>query len=230
VFHGGFSIGRATAATVLAAIVLASGPLPRPTPAAAAAAEMNDYQFSASFSDVQGHGQWYYRQWDGASYTDMTWDAANNWWRGNCQYCDWYYLEHDGARYAELVWDSRRLRWNGSAEYVIVGPTVQHPDVGRESVRAWSAPRDGTVRVTAAGNGIQAATGREADGVGVRILRNSDAVWPASGYQTIPPGGRVPFEVMDVAVRKGDRLYFHVAHNSTTAYDTVTWVPIIQYA
>lgn len=40
-------------------------------------------QASANFSSTQGQGQWFYKEWNGSSYVNMTWDAANNRWKGS---------------------------------------------------------------------------------------------------------------------------------------------------
>ena len=32
---------------------------------------------------TQGQGNWYYQEWNGTSYTDMTWDTTYKWWRGS---------------------------------------------------------------------------------------------------------------------------------------------------
>lgn len=42
----------------------------------------DSYRFSDGFSAVQGGDQWSYKQWNGSSYSNMTWDAANSRWYG----------------------------------------------------------------------------------------------------------------------------------------------------
>ena len=45
------------------------------------------YKFSEGFSSTQGQNQWYYKQWNGSSYSDMTWNATNSNWQGSYTYC-----------------------------------------------------------------------------------------------------------------------------------------------
>ncbi|MHB1485303.1 MAG: hypothetical protein ACYCYI_11660 [Saccharofermentanales bacterium] len=43
------------------------------------------YQASAAFNDgigIQGKNQWYYQQWNGSSYTNLSWDNTNQRWQG----------------------------------------------------------------------------------------------------------------------------------------------------
>ncbi|MEJ3745048.1 hypothetical protein WEI85_17345 [Actinomycetes bacterium KLBMP 9797] len=156
------------------------------------------YNAWPDFSGVQGHHRWHYYEYDGAAYTPMTWDAANQ-------------------------------RWNGSATYLMLRPQSWHPDGGRDAVRAWVAPKDGTVTITSVMGAITAAAGSGADGVRVKVLRNSTNVWPASGYAVVPPGGGRPFDAVRVAVAAGDTLYFHVNQNGGSGYDSTVWVPAIAY-
>ncbi|HEY0827263.1 MAG TPA: hypothetical protein VGE40_04145, partial [Bacilli bacterium] len=45
--------------------------------------EYEKYSASSGFSSVQGTNQWYYKQWSGSSYSDMTWDSTNSRWKGS---------------------------------------------------------------------------------------------------------------------------------------------------
>ena len=44
------------------------------------------FQYTRDFSSTQGQNQCYYQYWNGNSYMDMTWNAADNSWHGNEQY------------------------------------------------------------------------------------------------------------------------------------------------
>ncbi|MCH5138375.1 right-handed parallel beta-helix repeat-containing protein, partial [Clostridiaceae bacterium UIB06] len=54
----------------------------------------NEYQgeantmstFSTDFSTTQGQGNWYYMEWNGSKYSNMTWDSSQNKWKGSYQY------------------------------------------------------------------------------------------------------------------------------------------------
>ncbi|HEY0827326.1 MAG TPA: hypothetical protein VGE40_04475 [Bacilli bacterium] len=41
------------------------------------------YKASVGFSTTQGANNWRYQQWNGSTYSDMTWDAVNSWWVGS---------------------------------------------------------------------------------------------------------------------------------------------------
>lgn len=43
--------------------------------------------FSIGFTSTQGKNHWFYKQWNGADYTDMVWDAIQNRWRGERDLC-----------------------------------------------------------------------------------------------------------------------------------------------
>jgi len=43
------------------------------------------YQASVGFSSTQGANGWYYQQWDGSTYSNMTWTGSN--WKGTDTYC-----------------------------------------------------------------------------------------------------------------------------------------------
>jgi hypothetical protein len=141
----------------------------------------------------------------------------------------WYYLEWDGSSYTQLSWDPANQRYQGSAFYLLVAPETAHPDAGHDAVRAWVAPRDGTVSITSVLGDITVANGTGADGVKVKVMKGGGNVWPASGYQLIPPGGSQPFDAIRVGVVKGDTLYFQLNQNGGTAYDTTVWVPAVAY-
>lgn len=39
------------------------------------------------FSSIQGRNNWYYQEWNGFAYRDMTFDASNNRWKGSREFC-----------------------------------------------------------------------------------------------------------------------------------------------
>lgn len=52
----------------------------------AAQTSTDAYQASTGFSSQQGLNQWYYQQWNGSSYSNMTWDSTNGRWKGTPNY------------------------------------------------------------------------------------------------------------------------------------------------
>jgi len=141
----------------------------------------------------------------------------------------WYYKEYDGTVYTPTTWDAANTRWQGSLQYLQIGPAHQHPETGRDSVRAWVAPRTGTIRIMSGLNGLTTDTNPDADGVQVRIVRNATNVWPSTGYTHIPGRASVPFDAIDLQVAEGDWIYFHERQWGTLSYDTLQWVPQITY-
>ncbi|OGS33729.1 MAG: hypothetical protein A2293_14340 [Elusimicrobia bacterium RIFOXYB2_FULL_49_7] len=64
------------------------------------------YEYSVDFSTTQGQNQWYYRYWKGTSSSAMSWDAANNRWKGDETYLllgrGWFHPGENGN--AVLDW------------------------------------------------------------------------------------------------------------------------------
>jgi len=86
------------------------------------------YRFQTDFSGTQGKAQWFYRQWDGASYSDMAWDAANGRWQGNCEFCiidrNWVHPDQNDA---VIAWQAPRagsLVVSGTLDSQTLDPTA----------------------------------------------------------------------------------------------------------
>ncbi|MGC4746249.1 hypothetical protein ACLQ28_11365 [Micromonospora sp. DT201] len=141
----------------------------------------------------------------------------------------WRYEEYDGVDYTPMTWDATHQRWQGTGSHLQIGSVSQHADGNRESVRAWVAPRAGTVRITSALGDLHIDNGPDADGVLVRLTRNSVNVWPATGRQKVGPAAKVPFPPIELTVAAGDTLRFHQHQNGTASFDTTIWVPKISY-
>lgn len=45
------------------------------------------YTASTDFSSTQGYRNWYYQQYTGSVYQNMTWDSGNSLWKGSYEYC-----------------------------------------------------------------------------------------------------------------------------------------------
>jgi len=78
------------------------------------------YRASAGFTSTQGANGWYYRQFDGVSYSDMTYDAAANRWQGNDPFCligpSWMHADlHQAVRVWKAPYEGRsrsKGRWS----------------------------------------------------------------------------------------------------------------------
>ncbi|MFC3799449.1 hypothetical protein [Cohnella sp. GCM10012308] len=78
------------------------------------------YEASSGFSQTQGANQWYYKQWDGSAYSDMTWDAANGRWKGAQTYVlVGSVLQHPDANDSVRAWlapKAGKIRVSGTAK------------------------------------------------------------------------------------------------------------------
>ena len=103
-----------------------------------------------------------------------------------------------------------------------------------DSLRRWTAPYDGVVRVEG-GVRLAAATAQEraasttADGVRVAIQHEAAELW-SDRIGARDDGDHHPTGVSEVAVRRGDRLYFRVQSVFDGALDEVSWNPRVTYA
>ncbi|HEY0829259.1 MAG TPA: hypothetical protein VGE40_14255 [Bacilli bacterium] len=187
------------------------------------------YSYWFKVSDIVTGRKWYYRQkveLNAAGFNKSKFNAKDDFSseQGREQ---WYYFQSNGTSYATMYWSAENSRWQGSNPYTLIMNSKQHPD-GNDSVRAWAAPRAGTISITSSGS-ISVSNGSLADGVKVRVLKNTTNVWPASGWQTVAAGGSVSFPSTTITVAQGDILYFAVNQNINNAYDTTNWIPIITY-
>jgi hypothetical protein len=184
------------------------------------------YRFKVSGvaeSDYPRLWRWLYRQkvtLNRAGFDKKTYNASTDFTSKQGEN-NWYNFTYDGSRYSEMVWDDSEFRWKGPDRFLLVASTGQHPDGGKDSVRAWLAPKNGIVHISAAN--ISVANGPDADGVGVKIVKNDVPIWPSTGYQRVSPGAGVVFGGADIAVAKNDTIYFHVNQNVGTAYDSTHW-------
>jgi hypothetical protein len=135
----------------------------------------------------------------------------------------WLYREFDGTNYIDMKWNG--TYWYGSYTYCQIGNgrTYMSPDVN-EAALGWRAPTTGTVTI----RGHVERPRIEGDGVAVRIVKNGQQIWPASGVQKIPPRFMAG-HVLRVSVAKEEIINFHVAQDGDGSYDTVYWMPEISY-
>jgi len=139
----------------------------------------------------------------------------------------WSYYQAYGGTYTPLTWDAANARWVGSSTYALMGADWQHPDA-TDTMRYWTAPRDGTVRIT----GVVAKQGPTfaGDGVNFKIMKNGVPVLPTSGLIGVSYNNAagVPHDVT-VNVVAGDKIQFLVNRHGTNAGDTTLWNPVVQY-
>ncbi len=101
-----------------------------------------------------------------------------------------------------------------------------------DMVRMWKAPFDGKVSINAPVNLIQDNSSergdyKKADGVRLTIQHKGNEIWfqsiGESDYSTYTPN------IKNLAVKKGDQIYFRVQSMFDGLYDKVNWNPEIAY-
>ena len=136
----------------------------------------------------------------------------------------WSYQQWNGSAYSNMTWNGPYCRWTGIAVFAIVGYNCQHPDSSYDSVRTWTSPSAGSLKIT--GTAKKQAGQTEGDGVVVTIKKNIDSLWTKtiSGSNTTGYSHSV-----STNVSIGDKIYFIVNKNSTITGDTTEWDPTIEY-
>jgi hypothetical protein len=63
----------------------------------------------------------------------------------------------------------------------------------------------------------------------VRIERNGQQIWPASGWAEVPSfGAPTSYQLKDVAFRGGDAIRFIVKRDGANRPQPIIWNPIIE--
>lgn len=132
----------------------------------------------------------------------------------------------DSDRYRRLRY--RSDEWYGSTywtgpDWTRVGKDWHHPGKDTPSVRRWTAPADGRVRIT--GRAAKADV-KGGDGVRVMIRHGAKTLWrseiEAKDDQGVEPK-------VEVEVRRGDAIRFVVHKRGRITCDTTRWDPVITY-
>ncbi len=97
------------------------------------------------------------------------------------------------------------------------------------SVRTWTAPRPGKIRMF--GRAFRDYYSRaKSSPMKVKILLNSESVWPASGWAEIPGGDLVgATHILERDVQEGDKVRFILDKALTEDDGVLAWMPVIQY-
>ncbi|GGD62289.1 hypothetical protein [Paenibacillus nasutitermitis] len=79
------------------------------------------YSASSGYSTTtQGANQWHYKQWNGTTYSDMTWDAANSRWKGAQTYVlignNWQHPDTNDSARAWMAPKAGKIRITGIAK------------------------------------------------------------------------------------------------------------------
>ena len=138
----------------------------------------------------------------------------------------WYYLETASTGYQQMTWDSSVNRWKGKKQYSLIwAPAQLHPDTS-DTVVAWKASHSGSVTIK--GNPKKVSQGY--DGVKVKILKNTQNLWPENGWQSIGGSDTTGMaHQLTTNVSSGDWIYFIVNQNGSNAGDEINWNPVITF-
>lgn len=139
----------------------------------------------------------------------------------------WYYMQGSGTSYSNMSWDQANSRWQGTQAYSILrGNAFFHPD-NNDTVLAWKAPAAGNITIN--GN-PRKQNGSCGDGVQVKIMKNTNQLWPVSGWHTIGSADQVGItHQLATTVAQNDMIYFVVNKNGNNSCDGTIWNPVIDY-
>ncbi|MDY0166928.1 MAG: hypothetical protein RBS80_10315 [Thermoguttaceae bacterium] len=140
--------------------------------------------------------------------------------------------------------------WQGGENWLRVGKDWHHPGDRAPSVRRFTAPRDGTLRITGrvykahlAGDGVGATILHSPEGSGI-FTRNGPegaaqkslpASFPATGipvwrHELAGDDGEGVDPNLELTVNAGDAIRFVVDKLGAISCDTTRWDPVVTYA
>ena len=137
----------------------------------------------------------------------------------------WTYLEWNGSKYTKMKYNAAEDLWRGSAEYPNITKSKQHPSKEKDAVRAWTAPRAGTISITSQGKKSNTGGG---DGVSFQVFKNATSIFGPKAIGATDSTG-IAINIAKVSVAKGDVIYFHLNKRTTATFDATTWNPTITY-
>jgi hypothetical protein len=141
----------------------------------------------------------------------------------------WEYEEvlEDGS-YRDLVWDKGGYegRWAGSGLGVI-GRIWMQPSAHYDLSRTFIAPVAGMVSTS--GSIRKDPSAQNGASCFVKIVLNSEPVWPKDGWAEVYPDYEKPtsYEITNLHVMAGDKLRFVVKHNGENRADPLEWDPAV---
>jgi hypothetical protein len=144
----------------------------------------------------------------------------------------WVYEEQlEDNSYRQLAWDKGGYegRWTGSG-LGRIGRIWMQPSAQYDLSRTLVVPVAGVVSTSGVIRKDPSAENRAS--CFVRILRNSEQVWPAKGWAEVRPEYDFPtnYEITNLRVAPGDKLRFIVKHNGQNRPDPIVWNPKVVLA
>lgn len=143
----------------------------------------------------------------------------------------WAYEESiDDGKYRDLVWDKGGYEghWSGSG-LGRIGRIWMQPSAEYDLSRTFIAPVAGIINTSGSIRKDPSAADRVS--CFVRILHNSNLVWPASGWAEVSPDYDKPtnYSIANLRVAPGDKIRFVVKHNGENRTDPIIWDPAIVF-
>ena len=107
-----------------------------------------------------------------------------------------------------------------------------YPAGSRDNAVTFTAPREGTVSVTAQDN-VAWVGGATTDGVQIAVYAGDIRIWPADSEWCVidqeTNGNCATIPEIKVAVHKGDALHFRINCKGSSQNDNTCWYPVITY-
>jgi hypothetical protein len=142
----------------------------------------------------------------------------------------WFYEETPGdGSYNPLRWDNGGYEgyWTGSGLGKI-GRIWMQPSANYDLSRTLVIPMAGTISTS--GEIRKDPSAENGASVFVKIMRNSDQVWPSQGWAEVKPNYESPtsYNVSSLSVAAGDKVRFVVKRNGENRPDPILWNPKIE--
>jgi len=148
--------------------------------------DTDDSSYAYSTSESTNNWTYQYSTNGDATFSDMTYSAANNWWTSSSL----------------------------TDPYCLILQDSQHPGTGCDSARTWVAPSSGTAIIRTNGAvTVQAACG--GSGSNVKIMLNSTQIWPSSGWQSIANSSSAVLPTLAIKVATGNKIRLVVSKLGT---------------
>jgi len=143
----------------------------------------------------------------------------------------WAYEETpDDSTYSDLVWDKAGYegRWTGSG-LGRIGRIWMEPSAQYDLARTFISPATGTISMS--GSIRKDPSAENQSSCFVRILQNSNLVWPDSGWAEVFPDydKLTTYAISNLRVAAGDKIRFEVKHNGENRADPIVWDPAIVF-
>ena len=156
----------------------------------------------------------------------------------------WRYrwMDKDTGEFGDMTWSSGNSRWEESSHsnhwMRIFSDGLMSGNDGCSAVIEWTAPKDGTVLITA--GAIEGLVGEneiamelertDRDGATMSVEHNGETIW--GGCSTLNNRKHLAFDPLRVSVKEGDTIRFIEngdGGNQEYNNDRVYWNPVVTY-